>query len=68
MAPVFGPEDRLLNWIAEANSRLPFFPLLNNGSHLLQPVYVGDIGKGLLEISKVFSKCIYIIILLLTSF
>lgn len=58
-ATIFGPEDRFLNWMAEAKSRLPYFPLLNNGSTLVQPVYAHDVGKALhaiVEVSKtVFS-------------
>lgn len=49
-APIFGAEDRFLNWIAEANSKLPFFPLVNGGSALVQPVYANDIGKALMAI------------------
>lgn len=55
LATVFGPEDRFLNYIAEANSRLPIFPLLRNGSNLLQPVYVNDVAKGIWEIIKVYT-------------
>ena len=44
---VFGPEDRFLNLIAEASKRLPFFPLINGGQNLVQPVYVADVAKGL---------------------
>jgi NADH dehydrogenase (ubiquinone) 1 alpha subcomplex subunit 9 len=44
---VFGPEDRFLNLIAEASKRLPFFPLINEGQNIVQPVYVADVGKGL---------------------
>jgi NADH dehydrogenase (ubiquinone) 1 alpha subcomplex subunit 9 len=46
-ATVFGPEDRFLNWIAEATDRLPFFPLIDNGSALVQPVHAVDVGLGL---------------------
>lgn len=49
-APIFGAEDRFLNWIAEANSKLPFFPLINGGSALVQPVYANDVGKALMAI------------------
>ena len=49
-ATVFGAEDRFLNWIAEASTQLPFFPLINNGSALVQPVYAVDVGKALMNI------------------
>ena len=49
-ATVFGPEDRFLNWIAEACDRLPYFPIVNGGSSLVQPVFCNDIGHGLMEI------------------
>jgi NADH dehydrogenase (ubiquinone) 1 alpha subcomplex subunit 9 len=50
---VFGPEDRFLNRIAEAIKRLPAFPLINEGANLLQPVYVGDVAKGLHKLIRV---------------
>jgi len=46
-ATIFGPEDRFLTWIAEAITRMRYFPLLNNGSTLVQPVYAHDVGKAL---------------------
>jgi len=52
LATVFGAEDRFLNIIAEATKRLPFFPLLNGGANLIQPVHVSDVAKGLHEIVK----------------
>jgi NADH dehydrogenase (ubiquinone) 1 alpha subcomplex subunit 9 len=51
---IFGPEDRFLNMFAEVTKRLPFFPLINNGSNIVQPVYVNDVGRGLHEIIKDF--------------
>lgn len=53
---VFGPEDRFLNIFAEVTKRLPFFPLINNGSNVVQPVYVNDVAKGLHEIIKEFDE------------
>lgn len=50
---VFGPEDRFLNLIAETTKRLPFFPLLNGGSNVVQPIYVADVGKGLHQLVQV---------------
>lgn len=47
---IFGHEDRFLNWIAETTSRLPFFPLINGGSTLVQPVHAEDVGKALMAI------------------
>lgn len=47
---MFGPEDRFLNWIGEATERLPFTPLVNGGSNLVQPVYSVDVGKALMAI------------------
>jgi len=55
-ATVFGPEDRFLNWIAESNDRLPFFPLINNGNTLVQPVYSLDVGKALMSIVNQHEK------------
>lgn len=46
----FGPEDRFLNWIADACERFPFFPLINEGKTLVQPVYSHDVAKALMKI------------------
>mmetsp|Transcript_7640 Transcript_7640/g.11414 ORF Transcript_7640/g.11414 Transcript_7640/m.11414 type:complete len:208 (-) Transcript_7640:74-697(-) len=55
-ATVFGPEDRFLNWIAELNSRLPFFPLLDGGAGLVQPVYAVDVAKALMQILNAYKE------------
>jgi len=52
-ATIFGPEDRFLNWIAETTSRLPFFPLIENGQTLVQPISAIDVGKALMTIVDV---------------
>ena len=52
-ATVFGAEDRFLNWIAEGSCRMPFFPLINDGNALVQPIYCGDVGKALMSITYV---------------
>ena len=57
-ATVFGSEDRFLNWIAEATTKLPFFPLINSGRNLVQPVYANDVGKALAELVKVLYFCL----------
>jgi len=49
-ATVFGPEDRFLNWIADTISRFGFFPLIDGGSTLVQPVYSVDIAKAMMTI------------------
>jgi len=41
---LFGHEDKLLNWFANAAVRLPFIPLIDGGQALSQPVYVGDVA------------------------
>lgn len=50
LATVFGSDDRFLNTIAESNSRLPFFPLVENGQALTQPIYAADVGKALFQV------------------
>lgn len=55
-ATVFGPEDRFLNWIAQTTSSLPFFPLINNGETLVQPISCSDVGKALMAIVDVSRK------------
>jgi NADH dehydrogenase (ubiquinone) 1 alpha subcomplex subunit 9 len=49
-ATLFGTEDRLLNWIAEAADILPVFPLIKNGSTLIQPVHAVDVASALMQI------------------
>lgn len=49
-APIFGAEDRLLNWIGETINRLDFFPLLNSGANVIQPVYSVDVAKAIMQI------------------
>ncbi|KAJ1439107.1 hypothetical protein B484DRAFT_444236 [Ochromonadaceae sp. CCMP2298] len=50
-ATVFGAEDRFTNWTAEAFNKIPFiFPLVNEGSALVQPVFANDVGKALMAI------------------
>jgi NADH dehydrogenase (ubiquinone) 1 alpha subcomplex subunit 9 len=39
-APVFGTEDRFLNWIAKCIRMLPGVPLVKQGHAKMQPVYV----------------------------
>lgn len=56
-ATIFGPEDRFLNWIAQTNHRFPFFPLLNNGQTLVQPIHSIDVGKALMAIVDVSVIC-----------
>ena len=44
-ALVFGEGDILLNNIAWALRRFPFFPVAGDGSYRTQPVYVGDLAE-----------------------
>lgn len=41
---LFGPEDKLLNWFANAVRQLPFIPMIDEGKALTQPVYVTDVA------------------------
>ena len=42
---LFGHEDRLLNWYANAaEGSLPFVPFIDSGEALTQPVYVDDVA------------------------
>lgn len=48
---LFGPEDRLLNWYANAASgSLPFVPFVEKGDALSQPVYVDDVANVIARI------------------
>ncbi len=49
-ATVFGSEDKFLNSIADLNTQMPIFPIVNNGDTLTQPVYAIDVGKALFNI------------------
>lgn len=45
---LFGHEDRLLNWFANAacwHGQLPFIPHFDGGNALTQPVYVNDVAQ-----------------------
>ena len=41
----FGAEDLLLNNMAWALRRFPFFPICGNGDYLVQPIYAGDVAS-----------------------
>lgn len=47
-ATLFGCEDRLLNLLAFMAQRLPAVPMVEDGSALFQPVYVGDVAKAIM--------------------
>jgi len=42
---IFGPGDVLINNIAWALRRFPFFPIPGRGDYRLQPVFVGDMAE-----------------------
>mmetsp|Transcript_100815 Transcript_100815/g.289260 ORF Transcript_100815/g.289260 Transcript_100815/m.289260 type:complete len:439 (+) Transcript_100815:31-1347(+) len=50
-AELFGHEDRLFNWQGEMGSRLPAIPMLEDGSGLVQPVYVGDVADAIIKMT-----------------
>jgi NADH dehydrogenase (ubiquinone) 1 alpha subcomplex subunit 9 len=52
-AKVFGHEDRFLNSTAYWARKLGYFPVLDDGRTLLQPVFASDIGKALMQIVRV---------------
>ena len=52
-AKVFGHEDRFLNAYAYWGRRLGYFPVIDDGSALIQPVYASDVGKALMTIIRV---------------
>jgi uncharacterized protein YbjT (DUF2867 family) len=55
-ANIFGHEDRFLNWFGMAATNLKFYPLINNGDTLVQPVAVEDVAKAVMEIVWVSSE------------
>jgi len=49
--PLFGSEDRLLNWYAlVASGRMPFLPFVEDGAALTQPVYVDDVATTITRV------------------
>ncbi len=48
-AVLFGKEDILVNNIAWALRRFPFFTLFGDGRYCLQPIYVDDLAKAAVE-------------------
>ena len=50
---MFGHEDRFLNATAYWGRRLGYFPIIDQGSTLIQPVYAADIGKAIMAMIRV---------------
>ena len=46
---IFGAGDLLLNNMAWALRRFPFFPVFGDGDYLVQPVYAGDVAAQAVE-------------------
>jgi len=49
LGPVFGPEDRFLNHIAELLWLAPAFPLVNGGKNKIQPIFCGDVSTAVMQ-------------------
>jgi len=47
---LFGPEDRLLNWFANAAEMFPFVPIIDGGQALTQPVYAVDVAQAIQKV------------------
>jgi len=47
---LFAPEDRLLNWYANAAEMFPFVPLIDGGNALTQPVYAVDVASAMQKV------------------
>lgn len=47
-ATLFGNEDRFLNLVAFMAQRLPALAMIEDGSSLVQPVWVGDVAKAIM--------------------
>lgn len=43
---IFGPGDQFVNVLAGILGKAPFVPVPGDGSHRLQPVFIGDVVKG----------------------
>lgn len=46
---IFGPGDQFLTELERAVRRAPFLPIPGDGTFLLQPVFVGDVVKGIVD-------------------
>lgn len=46
---IFGPGDRFVSELGKAVRRAPFLPVPGDGKFLLQPVFVGDVVKGIVD-------------------
>src|SRR4030066_235139 len=44
---IFGPGDQFFTELGGAGRRAPFLPVPGDGDFLLQPVFVGDVVKGI---------------------
>ena len=49
-ATLFGHEDRFMNWHAFMGERLPIVPVVEDGSALVTPVYVGDVADAIIKV------------------
>lgn len=47
---LFGRDDRLTKWFADASVSSPFIPFIDGGSALTQPVYVNDVAQAILAV------------------
>ena len=47
---IFGRQDRLLNWFARCSRFHRMIPLVDGGSSLTQPVWVGDVARTILRV------------------
>lgn len=46
---IFGPGDQFLSEMERAVRRAPFLPIPGDGEFLLQPVFVGDVVRGIVD-------------------
>ena len=52
-APMFGHEDRFLNWFAHSALYFQgFIPIVEDGEALVQPVFVQDVAKAVVKICR----------------
>lgn len=53
---LFGPEDRFLNFFANAAKKYPFVPMVDGGHALTQPVYMANVAETISRICDDPSK------------
>lgn len=58
---IFGPDDKFINMLADMTRRSPIIPVIGDGRYQLQPIYVDDLAKIMVNVlgnAKALNKTI----------